>query len=293
MVVAEAIPDGVLPELVEGASAEMFGEVHTDERGRLVYHPSSRDAGLYVLGHDSVLWANTLGLVVVIVVLLAALSHATLRWIAARVSPHASDSNEPDLYLYTLYERIWHWLQAFAVLILLLTGLEIHFSTFKLFGFASAIWLHNIVGFVVVVNSVFAALFHLASGEIRQYLPDPAGFFGRASDQVRFYVIGIFRGEAHPFEKRADRKLNPLQQVVYLAILNVLLPLQMVSGLLMWGAQRWDAIDATLGGLRLLALVHALGAWLFAAFLILHLYLTTTGPTPATNLRAMITGWHR
>ena len=33
------------------------------------------------------------------------------------------------------------------------------------------------------------------------------------------------RGEPHPFEKQPGKRLNPLQQVTYLAILNVLLPL--------------------------------------------------------------------
>jgi thiosulfate reductase cytochrome b subunit len=74
-------------------------------------------------------------------------------------------------------------------------------------------------------------------------------------------------------------------------ILNVLLPLQMFSGLLMWGAQSWPDAVRAIGGLPTLARVHTLGAWLFAAFLIAHVYLTTTGPTPLAMIRAMIVGW--
>jgi thiosulfate reductase cytochrome b subunit len=48
-----------------------------------------------------------------------------------------------------------------------------------------------------------------------------------------------------------------------------------------------------MGGLVFLAPLHAFGAWLFAAFLLLHVYLTTTGPTPLANIQAMVVGWER
>jgi thiosulfate reductase cytochrome b subunit len=46
-----------------------------------------------------------------------------------------------------------------------------------------------------------------------------------------------------------------------------------------------------MGGLVFLAPLHAFGAWLFAAFLLMHVYLTTTGPTPLANIQAMVVGW--
>jgi thiosulfate reductase cytochrome b subunit len=95
----------------------------------------------------------------------------------------------------------------------------------------------------------------------------------------------------HPFEKHPGRKLNVLQQVTYLAILNLLLPLQVGTGILIWGAQRWSTVDTVFGGLGVLGPIHALGAWLFAAFLVAHVYLTTTGPTPTAYVKAMVTGW--
>lgn len=109
--------------------------------------------------------------------------------------------------------------------------------------------------------------------------------------QARYYLVGIFKGEPHPFQRGPERKLNPLQEVTYLVILNVLLPLQTLSGLAMWGAQRWPDAVAAVGGLPALAAVHTLGAWLFAAFLVAHMYLTTTGPTPLAMIRARIVGW--
>jgi len=133
--------------------------------------------------------------------------------------------------------------------------------------------------------------YHLVSGEIRQFIPRPYGFFDQAIRQARYYLVGIFRHEPHPFAKAPERKLNPLQQITYLALLNILLPLQIATGMLMWGAERWPMVDEVLGGLGTLGPIHAAGAWLFSAFLVAHIYLTTTGHSPLSNIRAMLTGW--
>jgi thiosulfate reductase cytochrome b subunit len=122
-------------------------------------------------------------------------------------------------------------------------------------------------------------------------LPRPRGFFDQAIEQSLYYVRGIFRQEPHPFTKTRQHKLNPLQQITYFAILNVLLPLQILTGALMWGVQRWPAIATRLGELPFLAPTHTLIAWLFASFIVMHVYLTTTGHTPLASIRAMMLGW--
>jgi thiosulfate reductase cytochrome b subunit len=144
---------------------------------------------------------------------------------------------------------------------------------------------------ILVVNALLAIFYHLASGEIRQFLPRPHGFFDQAILQARYYLTGIFRHDRHPFEKSRQRKLNPLQQITYLGLLNVLLPLQILSGILMWGVQRWPEAAAALGGLPFLAPFHTAIAWLFASFIIGHVYLTTTGPEPLSGVKAMMLGY--
>jgi len=41
----------------------------------------------------------------------------------------------------------------------------------------------------------------------------------------------------------------------------------------------------------MLALVHTLVAWTFATFIVMHIYLTTTGHTPTAGIKSMIVGW--
>jgi thiosulfate reductase cytochrome b subunit len=87
------------------------------------------------------------------------------------------------------------------------------------------------------------------------------------------------------------QKLNPVQQLTYLALLNILFPLQIVTGLLIWAAGRWPEVATALGGLGFVAPLHNAGSWLFLSFFVLHVYLVTTGRTPSEHLESMITGY--
>ncbi len=196
------------------------------------------------------------------------------------------------VYMYSVFERVWHWVQALAILVLLVTGLEIHApETFGFMAYKDAVWVHIVLGFFLVADAFMGLFYFLATGEIKQYLPEPTGFMSLAAKQALYYLRGIFRGEPHPLEKTPGNKLNPLQKITYLGILNVLLPLQVITGVLIWGAKQFPALREALGGLQVLVPVHALVAWIFGAFIVMHVYLTTTGATPLANIKAMITGW--
>ncbi len=194
--------------------------------------------------------------------------------------------------LYSPYERLWHWFQAVTITLMIATGLAIHApGHFAWPSFAAAVRAHNVLGFLLIANAFLGMFYYVTTGTIRQYLPKPNEFLSLAARQAWFYLSGIFRGEPHPLKKVPQRRLNPLQQVTYLITLNVLLPLQLVTGLMMWGAQRWPEMLQATGGLAVLCLIHTLGAWLFGSFVVIHVYLTTTGHTPLANLKAMLLGY--
>jgi thiosulfate reductase cytochrome b subunit len=291
MLLAAAGPAGVTPGWVSAYGAVNSGKIVTDAAGAVYYQPSTDEAGVYVFGHDRVGWVDGLGLAAFVAVLLGVTAHGGLRFYAALRQPQSAPRLK-RVYMYAVYERFWHWLQTAAIMLLLLTGLVIHRpDVFAWFNFNAVVIVHNVLAVVLVVNAALSLFYHLVSGEIRQYLPRPYGFFDQAIVQAKFYLRGIFRRESHPFEKTPQKKLNPLQQVTYFGILNVLLPLQVLTGGLMWGAQRWPEWAAALGGLAGLASFHSLVAWLFAAFIVAHVYLTTTGHTALASLRAMMNGW--
>ena len=195
--------------------------------------------------------------------------------------------------LYALHERIWHWLQAAAMILLVLTGFAIHYpDRFGILGsMARAVSWHSWVGFALILNAFLGLFYHLTADKYHHFLPKMNDFTGGAVRQARYYLYGIFKGEPHPYETDPRHKLNPLQKITYLALLNVLLPYQIVTGVLMWGANRWPTAFERSGGLKVLGPAHTLGAYFFLAFLIGHIYLATTGHTPWSLLRAMITGY--
>jgi thiosulfate reductase cytochrome b subunit len=194
--------------------------------------------------------------------------------------------------LYGLYERIWHWLQAAAIILLSVSGFEIHApDRIHLFGFVTALRVHEGAALFTIVNGFLSLFVHLATGAIRQYVPRPRDLLTQGFLLLRYYLRGIFRHEPHPFARRPDQKLNVLQQVTYLAILNVLLPTQIVTGLLLWQAGRLEALVAGFGGLGLIAMIHVGAAWLFVAFVVMHDYLATTGESPLEHVKSMITGY--
>lgn len=284
------IPGGVLPEFVNDTNVSPSGQI-VDSGSALYYRPVPEADGVYIFGHNRVGWVDLFGALAFAGVLLGVGGHATMRYLAAVKAPRREKATRA-VYMYDAYERFWHWLQTFTIVLLLFTGLIIHRpDIFGIFSFRYIVVVHNALAAVLVVNAVFSLFWHLVSGEIRQFIPRPYGFFDNAIEQARYYIQGIFKGKTHPFEKTREKKLNPLQQVTYFGLLNVLLPLQIITGALMWGVQTWPQTANLFGGLPFLAPFHSLVAWLFAAFIVAHVYLTTTGATVFEDIKAMITGW--
>ena len=285
-----SVPGRVLPEFVQDANTATNGSLYTEE-GALYYRPATRAQNLYIFGHDRVRWVDVLGVLFFAGVLVGVSGHSALRFYASLRSKPIDPPTE-KVYMYSVYERFWHWLQTLTIVLLLFTGLVIHRpDLFGIFSLRHVVVVHNVLAALLVANASLSLFYHLASGEIRQYIPRPYGFFDQAILQAKYYLQGIFLRGEHPFAKTPDKKLNPLQQVTYFGILNVLLPLQIITGALMWGVQRWPFAASWFGGLPFLAPFHSLIAWSFAAFIVAHVYLTTTGPEPLTSLRAMIDGW--
>lgn len=191
--------------------------------------------------------------------------------------------------IYTGFERFWHWAQAVLILFLAFTGFEIH-GAYTFFGFREAVKYHNIAAYLLLTLIAFAIFWHFTTGEWRQYVPTLQNM--RA--QLEYYVLGIFRNAPHPTKKTVLSKLNPLQKLTYFGLKVALIPLVVVSGLLYMFYRyptRYGIEAINISSLRFIALAHTLGALLLMAFLVVHLYMTTTGETVFSNLRAMITGY--
>jgi len=293
MSLSDRTPGGVIPTFI-GADADLIaGSVVAGEDGSLYYQPDVSQSGLYVLGHNNVALVDLLGALLLLGTVFGVGVHAGMRYLAARRQAREEPEEYREIYMYTMYERLWHWLQTAVILILLFTGLIIHKpDTFAIFSFPFVVQAHNIMAFLLVANAALALFYNLVSGDIKRFLPEPHGFFNQAFSQAKYYLQGIFKGEGHPFEKTPQQRLNPLQQITYFGLLNILLPLQVITGALMWGMQRWPEFAVRIGGLTYIAPLHTLVSWLLASFIVLHVYLTTTaGPTVTSGIKSMVMGW--
>ncbi|NJB68347.1 thiosulfate reductase cytochrome b subunit [Desulfobaculum xiamenense] len=231
-------------------------------------------------------WSLKLGLAVLAGVLL----HGCLRFAMRRRRAAGPEHSE---YVYDLHVRVWHWINAALFVVLVATGFSMHFAGLPgTIGFAVSVHAHDIAGWLLVANYGVFVLMALATGNIRQYIPNPRGMIVRWAVQARFYLWGIFRGEAHPYRVTRSQRFNPLQQAAYLPIMYLMMPLLILSGVWMFFPELTPETVFGYPGMWLTASVHNILAVGFAIFLVAHVYLSTTGDKVLSLVKGMFTGYH-
>ncbi len=189
--------------------------------------------------------------------------------------------------MYSGFERFWHWSQAILIILLAITGFEIH-GSFKILGFETSVRLHTFAAWALIVLIVFAIFWHFTTDMWRQYIPTKKYL----TDQVKYYLHGIFVNAPHPTHKTRYTKFNPLQKLTYLQLKILAFPVQIITGFIyLYADSRVPIIGVDTGNVDIFAILHTVGAYFFVIFLVVHIYLTTTGTTITSNIKAMITGW--
>lgn len=197
-----------------------------------------------------------------------------------------------EIYLHPLPLRVWHWANALMIMILIVTGIRLRIS-----GIA-ALWphdpyivLHLYTGWAMAASSLFWFAYAIASGHLKRNFLMKEGDLSGILRQARYYGISIFKGEKDPFRPSADQKYNALQKLAYGAVMIIFVPVQTVTGLcfshigiLQKYVLLWDIAGP-------LNAIHVIGAYVFVLYLIVHLYMSTLGPTVFAHIRAMITGY--
>ncbi|OYT11837.1 MAG: hypothetical protein B6I18_02770 [Bacteroidetes bacterium 4572_112] len=189
------------------------------------------------------------------------------------------------VYIYKGFERFWHWTQVTLIVMLALTGFEIH-GFYELFGYREAVMIHDRTAWGFLALIIFAIFWHFTTGEWRQYIPT----IKLVKEQAQYYITGIFKGAEHPTNKLVYNKFNPLQRLIYLGLKILVIPVMVLSGFA-YMYLIYPNETFVLGSLGPVAAVHTLGAFFLIVFIIAHVYLTTTGHKPLSSIQAMITGW--
>lgn len=188
--------------------------------------------------------------------------------------------------MFKRFERFWHWSQALLIFVLLFTGFAIH-GTYEVMRFSTAVQVHTLAAWALIVLWVFAIFWHFTTGEWRQYIPTRDGLFA----VMHYYLVGTFTGASHPYKKTTKAKHNPLQRLAYLFFKLVISPVIWVSGLLYLFYNDWPATLAGAVELETVALIHTGAAFAMLVFIIAHVYMTTMGKTLTSHIKPMITGY--
>jgi thiosulfate reductase cytochrome b subunit len=221
-----------------------------------------------------------------------------------------------------LSTRIWHWINALTVFVMLMSGLMIFNAHPRLYwgeyganpdvawlaigsmddvafpgwltipsfySLADARLWHLFFAWVLVIGIVFYLIRSLFNGHLRRDLwPSreewrPSHIWHDIAQHAHLrFPTGI-----------AALNYNVLQKLAYLGVLTVLLPLVILTGLAMSpGFDAATGITAWFGGRQSARSLHFLCAGAFALFIVVHLVMVVLAG-PFNEVRSMITGRYR
>jgi len=196
------------------------------------------------------------------------------------------------IYLHPLPIRIWHWANLLCFIILILTGANIR-GMIPLMSVEWAVKIHSWFGFILLAVFCIWLVYYLFTRNIKIYIPPlrhPIKFTKQAITQAKYYGYGIMVGDDNPHHPTPDNKFNPMQQVSYLMIMALLIPLQIVTGLFLWDPKLFSFVVDPVG-IQIVDAIHVFLWIFFAAFMIVHFYLATLGHTTWAHIIAMFKGY--
>ncbi|NOY38036.1 MAG: hypothetical protein GXO83_10750 [Chlorobi bacterium] len=198
------------------------------------------------------------------------------------------------LYLYPVFIRIWHLLNALFILTLILTGINMQYANpdNMIISFSTSVFVHNICGIGLSLNYLLFFFGNLFTDNGKHYKIGIEGYWSRLKRQFNYYTFGIFKGDKPPFPVNTDQKFNPLQQLFYVIIMYCCVPLLIISGIGLLFPQ--ITLNSLFGvsGIILTDLLHVSIGFFVSFFLIIHLYFCTFGTTCISNFKSMINGYH-
>lgn len=188
-----------------------------------------------------------------------------------------------SVHIFTRFERLWHWSQMSLIMVLLFTGFRIH-GFYELIDFETAVMIHTYAALILLLIWAFAIFWLFTTGAWKHYLPTRKGLLKVA----KYYAFGIFKGERHPYKKTYTRKHNPLQAISYLVLKIMIFPAIWITGLAYLTYGFWDTSSLAL---EWVAVLHTISAFAISIFIIVHVYLLSTGGSIKEHIKPMITGF--
>lgn len=200
------------------------------------------------------------------------------------------------MYLYPIWLRLWHLLNAILIIILIITGISMQYTGDEnskfLMDFDRAVRWHNYTAVILTFSYIAFVLGNLFTGNGKYYRLRMKNLNSELMTQIRYYAYGMFKGEKHPFPVTLERKFNPLQKLSYVLVMYLALPLVIISGLGLLFPEITINRFFGVSGLILTDLLHISMGFLVSVFLVIHIYTCTLGARPTSLFRGMLSGYH-
>ena len=198
------------------------------------------------------------------------------------------------IYLYPVWIRIWHVINALMFILLLLTGISLHYSGsgFNLIGFEASVGIHNVCALILTFNYGVYVIGNMVTKNGKYYRKWRKNLVPKLWKQFVFYAVGIFRNEPHPFPITKKQKFNPLQKVAYVFAMYFGMPLLIISGIALMVPDLIGYKVFNVSGLIFYDVLHIVVGFVLSVFLLIHLYTCTLGDKPGTLFKSMVNGYH-
>jgi len=198
------------------------------------------------------------------------------------------------IYLYPVWIRLWHVINALTFLVLMITGIAIHYATSGkgFISFELSVTLHNICAIILSINYGIFVIGNMFTKNGTYYQKWRKNLWPKLWKQFLFYAVGIFKGEPHPFPITKKQKFNPLQKISYVFAMYFGMPLLIISGIALMLPEKISNTIFNISGLLFYDVLHTIIGFVLSIFLVIHLYTCTLGDKPLTLFKSMINGYH-
>jgi thiosulfate reductase cytochrome b subunit len=198
------------------------------------------------------------------------------------------------IYLYPVWIRLWHVINALMFILLIITGISLHYASAdtSLIPFNVSVGIHNVCAIILVINYGIYVIGNLVTNNGMYYSKWRKNLWPKLWKQFQFYAFGIFKGDPHPFPVTKKQKFNPLQKVSYVLAMYLGMPLLIISGIAMMFPERISNTIFKISSLVFYDTLHLVIGFILTLFLVIHLYTCTLGEKPGTLFKSMINGYH-
>ena len=198
------------------------------------------------------------------------------------------------IYLYPMWIRLWHALNAILIILLIITGVSMQYTNpaNPFIRFDIAVKMHNISGMILTLNYLGFLFGSFTTPNGKFYKLSFKGLFARLMKQFTYYTFGIFKHEKAPFPVTKESKFNPLQQFTYVIAMFMLVPIVIITG---WALLYPEVVLTKFlsgSGLRVNDFIHVIIGFFVSFFMFVHIYFCTIGATFVSNFKSMINGFH-